>query len=77
MYPMQKSIKNKIKCVPCIHVLKNQDNTRFKGKYNPPKIYLFLTHTQQHRCSFSSNHNIHKSVAFGFVAPDPLIDIIY
>ena len=45
MYPMQKSIKNKIKCVPCIHVLKNQDNTRFKGKYNPPKIYLFLTHT--------------------------------
>ena len=46
MYPMQKNIENKIKCVPCIHVLKNQDYTRFKGKYNPPKkIYLFLTHT--------------------------------
>ena len=39
---MQKNIKNKIKCVPCIHVLKNQDNTRFKGKYNPQKKNIYF-----------------------------------
>ena len=39
---MQK--KNKINCVPYIHVLKNQDNTRFKGKYNLKKTIFTSTH---------------------------------
>ena len=46
MYPMQKNIENKIKCVPCIHVLKKSRLHAIQRQVQSSKknIFIFNTH---------------------------------